>query len=94
MRVGFVLKETGCQIGHLERKLVYSEVNFMLLKIVKDVMNFCLLYWKLKPRATAPGADTWAGGCPLRPLEGERRPRLAHRTGNDALGGAPCSGEP
>lgn len=22
----------------------------MLLKIVKDVMNFCLLYWKLKPR--------------------------------------------
>lgn len=44
--------------------------------------------------ATAPGADTWAGGCPLRPLEGERRPRLAHRTGNHALGGAPCSGEP
>ena len=50
VRVGFVLKETGCQIGHLDRKLVYSEVNFMLLKIVKDVMNFCLLYWKLKPR--------------------------------------------
>ena len=47
MRVGFVPKETGHQIG---RKLVYSEVNFMLLKIVKDVMNFCLLYWKLKPR--------------------------------------------
>lgn len=50
VRVGFVLKETGHQIGHLERKLVYSEVNFMLLKIVKDVMNFCLLRWKLKPR--------------------------------------------
>lgn len=33
VRVGFVLKETGCQIGHLERKLVYSEVNFMLLKM-------------------------------------------------------------
>ena len=35
VRVGFVLKETGCQIGHLERKLVYSEVNF----ISTDIRN-------------------------------------------------------